>query len=180
MNQYRRAEGLALGLARGPCPDQTSTRFGFGVGSRPPVSSRRSLSCSCLLFCFFDPCRPGGCNVWLGLARGFLLGGYQALSQLRRAEGLALGLARGPCPDQTSTRFGFGVGSRPPVSSRRSLSCSCLLFCFFDPCRPGGCNVWLGLARGFLLGGYQALNQLRRAEGLALGLARGPQFPLNA
>ena len=77
---------------------------------------------------------------------------------------------------ETSRRFGFGVGSRPPVSSRRSLSRSCLLLCFFDPCRPGGCNVWLGLARGFLLGGYQALNQLRRAEGLALGLARGPQF----
>ena len=26
--------------------------------------------------------RPGGCKVWLGLARGFLLGGLQALSQL--------------------------------------------------------------------------------------------------
>ena len=78
------------------------------------------------------------------------------------AQGLDLRLARG---------FQF-----PPEEVSRCR----LLFCFFDPCRPGGCNVWLGLARGFLLGGYQALNQLRRAEGLALGLARGPQFPLNA
>ena len=84
MNQLRRAEGLALGLAEAPSSGTacegladerpTSTRFRFGVGSKPPVSSRRSLSHSCLLVCFFDPCRPGGCNVWLGLARGFLLG----------------------------------------------------------------------------------------------------------
>ena len=57
-DQTSRREGLALGLARGPSllqmkswldtrlelvapPDQTSTRFGFGVGSRPSVSSRR-------------------------------------------------------------------------------------------------------------------------------------------
>ena len=111
----------------------------------------------------------------------------------QRAEGLALGLARGPsflqmkfwldtrlelvAPVPTRRAQGLDLGLARGLSFlQKKNSRSCLLFCFFDPCRPGGCNVWLGLARGFLLGGYQALNQLRRAEGLALGWLEAPNW----
>ena len=47
-------------------------RFGFGFGSRPLVSSRTLIALlSSHLFLHLS--RQGGCKVWLGLARGFLL-----------------------------------------------------------------------------------------------------------
>ena len=58
-------------------PVQTrGAKFGFGFGSRPLVSYRTLIA---LLFSyvFLHPSRPGGCKVWLGMARGFLLGGLQ-------------------------------------------------------------------------------------------------------
>ena len=58
---------------------------------------------------FFILSGPGGCNVWLSLARGFQLGGYQGWNQLH-------------LPDQTSRRFGFGFGSRPQFPADEVLA----------------------------------------------------------
>ena len=49
----------------------------------------------------------------------------------------------------------------------RTLIAFLFSYLFLHLSRPGVCKVWLGRARGFLLGGLQALNQLdlSRADG---------------
>ena len=84
--------------------------------------------------------------------------------QTRRAQGLDLGLARGP-------QFPPEEVSRAPV----------LLFVSSTRVDQAGAMFgWAWLEASCVEAIKPCLNQLRRAEGLALGLARGPQFPLNA
>ena len=112
-DQTSRREGLALGLARGPsflqmkfwldtrlellAPVPTRRAQGLDLGlARGPQFPPEEVLALLSFFCFFDPCRPGGCNVWLGLARGFFAWRLSSLE-----------------PVATSRRFGFGFGSRP-------------------------------------------------------------------